>query len=207
MAAAHSTVANRYSTFRPALLQDRRSGHSSFSVLRSCRCLPLYLVVLFACNFVQHSQGDSVSQQPVPTCSPSASPLSLNLTTTKKVVKFKCGDGLELHKKQTEDGKLCGNIACTKEVDASAFTFTSPSQRAKNNSTPDTEYSLGVKDNLPTTPLTVYFSCNPKSSAGSGGSARVEASESNKPCVVQVSVFSQKPTPVPDASKLMQKLQ
>ncbi|KFG57195.1 SAG-related sequence SRS49B [Toxoplasma gondii RUB] len=201
MATAHSTVANRYSTFRPALFQGIRSDHSPFSVLRSCRCLPLYLFVLFACNFVQHSHGDSVPQQPVPTCSPSASPLSLNLTTTKNVVKFKCGEGLELHKKPTEDGKLCGNTACTKEIDASAFTFTPQSQRPKNNSTPDTEYSLGVKGNLPTTPLTVYFSCDPKSAAGSRGSAPVEASESNKPCVVQVSVFSQNPTPVPDANK------
>ncbi|KYF42743.1 SRS domain protein [Toxoplasma gondii ARI] len=66
----------------------------------------------------------------------------------------------------------------------------------------EAENSLKLKSGtLQQAPFTVYFACDPKSPAGGGTAGRVEASDPKKSCLVQVSVFSQQPTPVPDSRR------
>ncbi|KEP60585.1 UNVERIFIED_CONTAM: SRS domain protein, partial [Hammondia hammondi] len=210
MAVAHSAAACRYSTFRPALLQERRSGHSSVSFVYSSQLLSLSLLALLAASFVQLSVGNPVDSQSILTCDSDVSLVALQITSKTTEVKFKCGTGLQLRKNPTDSNKLWGNAACTKEVDASSVTFTSSSEsssqeqhsNAKQVPNRGTEYSLKPKnETLPMAPFTVYFSCDPASTTGGGERGKARTSGTPKPCVVQVSVFSQKAVTVPETNK------
>ncbi|EPR59994.1 SAG-related sequence SRS49A [Toxoplasma gondii GT1] len=196
MAAAHSAATCRNSACRSSLLRERRTRYPSTRIVSSRRFQSFCLLALLTRNFMQQTV---VKASEVQTCSSSATSLFLRLSSTNQEVKFKCGPGLQLRAKPKNDEMLWGNAACTKEVDASSLTFTPPTSISKSES----GYSLKVKsDALLKTPFTVYFLCDPTSSSGGdSGSKQVIGSGSSTTCLIQVSVFSQNPTPVPDANK------
>nr|AAD21976.1 SAG2 related antigen SAG2D [Toxoplasma gondii] len=210
MAAAHSAAACRYSTFWPCLLRERQSGTSSVSFVYPSQFLSLSLLVILTASFVQQSAGNQANSQSI-TCESNASPVVLRITSKTNEVKFKCGTDLQLRANPTDSNKLWGNAACTKEVDASSLVFTPSSSTSslslslknpKPEQNAEAENSLKLKSGtLQQAPFTVYFACDPKSPAGGGTAGRVEASDPKKSCLVQVSVFSQQPTPVPDSNR------
>ncbi|KFG32278.1 SAG-related sequence SRS49A [Toxoplasma gondii FOU] len=199
MAAAHSAATCRNSTCRSFLLRERRTRYSSTSIVSSRRFQSFCLLALLTRNFMQQPVAKASEVQ---TCSSSATPLFLRLSSTNQEVKFKCGAGLQLRAKPENDEMLWGNAACTKEVDASSLTFTQPTSKTKSES----GYSLKVKSvALLKTPFTVYFLCDPTSSSGGvTGSKQVTSSGPSTTCLIQVAVFSGYPLIVPETSKRLQ---
>ncbi|RQX66876.1 SAG-related sequence SRS49D, partial [Toxoplasma gondii CAST] len=199
MAAAHSAAACRYSMFWPCLLRERQSGNSSVSFVYPSQFLSLSLLVILTASFVQQSAGNKANSQSISTCDSNASPVVLRITSTTHAVKFKCGTDLQLRANPAGSNKLWGNAACTKEVDASSVTFTPSPSPAKVVGNKGTEYSLALKNSiLPLSPFTVYFSCDPPSTTGVGGTGKAKVAASATTCVVQVSVFSQTAVTVPE---------
>ncbi|CBZ54878.1 SRS domain-containing protein [Neospora caninum Liverpool] len=103
---------------------------------------------------------------------------------------------MELRENPT-DGKLWGNSACTKAIDAASLTFKPPPSNTKGSDVQQT-YSLELKENLPTYPFTVYFSCVKKPT--DHGSGRVTASGPANSCLIQVSVLPTEPVPAPETN-------